>query len=141
MNNDTEILLPGRKLTIAGEQITVGEFTFRQGLELAEELDAIIGAIAEQLGAANSREEASSVSRILKAFGRHPDATEALLAACSGQPLEWVKQLKDDDGTALLMAMWMVNHAFFMSRLKVEMNAMLEARHLAPSAMESSSPH
>lgn len=141
MTQEAEILLPERRLTIGGEVITIHEFTFRQGLELAAEVDAVTGSITEELADMDGQPDTSYVAKLQKAFGREYAATLQLMAACCGRDAAWVEALDESDSTNLLMGMWLVNKDFFMRRLRVKINAMLEARHHVPSALETSSPY
>jgi hypothetical protein len=112
--NDLDILAPGRELKIAGETLTVREFTFgeqmQHGAVLAELADALRPVLEPNAGG-------DPLTAILDALAAQAQSVTALIAASIDKPPEWVEALDGDAGEALAITWWTVNKGFFIRRL------------------------
>lgn len=110
MTGEADILHPEQKFSIAGRDVTVHEFTFREELDigpmvfdLISELDVIIG-------------DGSDLSLLFDTLYRYPDVLESMLVLASGEEREWIINLSGKDGDELVKAFWIMNAPFFMRR-------------------------
>lgn len=111
--NDMEILFPDQTVTIGEDEITMREFSFMQGMRMS----AVAAALIADMAAMFDESEEASLSAIMIAFSRHPDAMVAMIAESAGVSKEWVAGRSDRDGQTLLNAFWRVNRDFFTARL------------------------
>jgi hypothetical protein len=111
--DDLAILYPERRQTIAGVAITMREYGFIEGVQLAPLVEAVVGALADVASAGDRL----TPSALRPAFAAHPDAVVALIAAASDQPEAWVRALSDRDGQALMLLWWVTNADFFVRRV------------------------
>ena len=110
--DDLDVLCPDRDLHLQGEQITVREYSFAQGLKLAPQLSLLTAAL-EQIASSDDSDD----SLMEVAFAGEADAVLDLMAASCGKSRAWVEALPDDDGRALMFTWWLVNKDFFVRRL------------------------
>lgn len=114
--DDLAILLPDRRVTLeTGEVVEVREFSVRDGLAANAFAFPLIAAI-EALFAGDAVDDVAP-HLVWQAFGEHIDITMRLLALATGKDVEWLEMLGDDDGQALLVALWGANTGFFTRRL------------------------
>lgn len=110
---DVDVLCPDREVSIAGEVVTVREYSFAQGLRLARYLAPLVEALALVVTDSEGDDDALLES----AFSDESEAVMALMAASCGKDVAWVEGLSDDDGRALMFAWWAANKDFFVRRL------------------------
>lgn len=134
--NDLDVLLPDRDIEIGGEQVTVREFSFVQGLK-AEPLVRPMVADLQALFAEDA-DEVVEFSRLAEVFGRHAEAFLGLIALSCGRPSDWLERLSDGDGQLLAMTFWTVNSRFFTRRLVTR--ALTAAHRAAASSAAASAP-
>lgn len=129
-----QALFDEQTLTIAGEQVTVRELTFAQGLRAT----AAARPIVERLRADGEADRAPDVLALVE---EHPESWITLLAIATDHDPAWVEGLRDDEGLALAMAFLTVNRGFFVRRLRVLMAAAQPANEpSAPSTCSAGSP-
>jgi|SRR5690349_1578875 len=130
---DLAILHPERRQTIAGVAITMREYGFIEGVELAERVRHVVDA----LGDVAFSGQLLTPHALRPAFAKHLDDVITLMAAASDQTEAWVRGLGDADGQALMLLWWVTNADFFVRRV---IEAVTE-RHLAQvSAGQTSTP-
>lgn len=122
MDDELEVLLPGRDITIAGCALRLREYTLTDTLALHSVLspltDALVGVMA------NGWPEYEDVADILAAQG---DGLITLMAHAIDKPPQWVATLPGAEGLALQDWWWSVNRGFFMNAV-VRRLALREAR-------------
>ncbi|UJB19286.1 MULTISPECIES: DUF6631 family protein [Lysobacter] len=123
--DDLTVLQPNRSLPIGGRTVTVRELGFFESLRLHAEIAGLVSDLVEQTDDGNV-----DLARLHRVCAQHPDATVALLAQASDQPVEWVRALSAGHGDLLLLTFWAVNADFFLQRVI----AALELRRAAPAA-------
>lgn len=112
--NDLDVLQPDRQVTIGGEIITVREYRFWEGLQVRAKAAPFfhdLFALFDQAGAAPSFDDISDL------LGQHQEDTIVLVAQACGKPVEWIRELDDEDGEALLITWWLANAGFFTRRV------------------------
>lgn len=113
-DDDTDVLFPERVLSIAGEDVTVREFTFLEGIRL----DAKIQPLLDGFEAA-AEDDATGAELMATLLVDHQELMIELLATCSDRDVEWVESLSDSDGQDLMWTFWQVNRRFFLRRIGV----------------------
>jgi len=140
LQNETEVLFPDRAVTVRGEAVEVRELTFLQGLEAAPLIQPLIADLYDLFRDGALEPDLAALSAVL---GGHREATVRLISLATGRPAEWVEGLSDSEGQAVLMAFWLANTGFFVSRL-VQHRAFLAAADKlyrpSPLASDGSSP-
>lgn len=131
-NNDVEILDPDVEVTIAGELVTVHEFSFLQGLKLSAQVRPLLDDLEKRL----TDQAGLSLDLLADLFADHADLVTQLMAASCGKAVDWVSALNDADGQLLLMTFWQVNSGFFVNRLLIRRMAAVQADK--PASPESS---
>jgi len=117
------VLLPEHTLTIQGRPIALRELSFRQGLQLAVPVGVLVQGIADRLLQYQDQPPASYFDELMQIFAAHMEETQQVMAACCGEPLDWVRELNDADGQAVLLGTWLVNKDFFFRRLQTRVLA------------------
>lgn len=115
---EMEILIGQREIEIAGETITVREYTFVEGLRV----DAIACRLKTELselfvGGEDGPELVFDLNRLDAVLGENADEFIQLQSMASGRSVAWVEGLNNADGQLLKMTWWMVNQHFFVNRL------------------------
>lgn len=111
--DDLAILYPDRTATIAGVPVTMHEYTFVEGMRLGAHVAPIVAGIAASAAAGTI----ANVDALNAVFAANAEHVRALVAASSGQPVEWLDALNDVDGQALQLLWWTVNAPFFGRRV------------------------
>jgi len=115
-NGDAEVLFPDRDLTLStGEQVTVREFRFLEGLTVEQEARPLL----ESLQAAGESGDVAPIDILDRLLTDHRDLLMRLIGRSCDRDPEWFETLGDADGTTLMLAFWEVNSRFFMRRLLV----------------------
>ncbi|WP_031372195.1 DUF6631 family protein [Lysobacter antibioticus] len=123
--DDLTVLQPNRMLPLGERTVTVRELGFYESLRLHSEIAALVADLVEQTDDGNI-----DLGCLHRVCAQHPDATIALLAQISDQPVEFVHSLNAAQGDLLLLTFWAVNADFFLQRVI----AALELRRAAPEA-------
>lgn len=137
MSEALDILLPDKTLEIDGERITVREYSFLQGLDIADFAWPLIDELRLLFIDLQPGEELP-LSALAATFGRHREIFVRLLSLSTDKPEAWVTALGDENGQRLYLTWWTVNAHFFVRRLVQERaghQAMREAS--GPSTGES----
>lgn len=123
---------PDVTLTIAGRQLTVREYGFFEGLEVAHQAQGLIRDMHAMC--ADGRLQ---YSRIRRLFGPHREVVIAIAAKAADVDADWVRGLeKSPQDAEVFFDTWFgVNASFFVHEVIVEMR---EARQLAAMASTGS---
>jgi len=108
INTESAVLIDGIK-------VTVKALGFVAGLKYRVPLVPIIEQLLNQV----VEDEEMSLELIGQVFDNHQDLLIQLMAESTGQSVEWVTELGDNDGLMLLMEFWAVNAGFFVRRLVI----------------------
>src|SRR5690606_40773367 len=54
---------------------------------------------------------------LMEALAEHADAWVRLISLCTGEPVEWIRELSAEDGMRLQLAVWGRNRGLFSARL------------------------
>lgn len=115
--DDLSILQPDGEIEIQGETIQVREYRFFDGLRLQQQHRAFFDALYDLLAPADPAAQAPTFDDVLALIGMHADSVQAMVALSIGKPAEWVGELSESDGDALLLTWWQVNSGFFVRRV------------------------
>ena len=111
--DENEILFPDRELTLAGESVTITEFTFLQEQKAVPLAQPIIQAISD----AFTGDKEPGFSDIENIFFSWGEAFNQLVCMSVNKPVEWLEKLTGQEGQLLAMTFWSVNRRFFISRV------------------------
>lgn len=131
--NDLDVLLSTRDITIAGKPITVREITLVDSLVLHDSLTPVVASLAEVMQTEYPRFE-----HVQQVLAKHATVLPVLIAHCSDQPVEWVQTLPGSEGLALMDWWWAVNRRFFMgAATRILQLQLARAKTLSDSAASS----
>lgn len=110
--DDLATLLPQRELTLDGRTIVLHEITLYESLVHRPLLAPLITGLGvlRQTGM-------PGIDALLDLLAQHHAEVTELVAISCGQPVDWVRTLKSEDGEALLFAWWVVNAGFFIRQV------------------------
>lgn len=108
---DLEILHPERTFTVAGEEITVREYGFVEGLRLRSQAAPLLDSLCQIMTG-----DGLSLEQVLDILAEHHQVTLALLAQAIDRDVAWLERdsVSQEDGHALLMTWWSVNGPFLL---------------------------
>jgi len=132
--DDLEILYPDQQVKIKGETLTVREFRYREGLEMAALARPFLAGLRALIESAPGAVVPEALDALI---GEHREVWLMLVAKSCDRELEWVAELPDQYAMALQMAFWGANSGFFTRRL---LFGAAVAAGLARSASPRSSP-
>jgi hypothetical protein len=132
-NDDLAILAPGHPMAIAGEKITIREFTFREQLDNREPLGTLLDALRPCAGS-------NDIGGIVDALLSVHTELLALVALAIDRPVAWLENLPAHQGERIIIEWWITNRHFFINRLAVwpELSAVTEQTAGAASSPPSS---
>lgn len=122
---DLSALQPDITHTIGGRKVTIREYTFFEGLEVA---DKAAGFIADM--AAQCADGSMTYARVRRLFGKHQAAVVEVAAQAADVEPEWLKALSATDAELFMSTWFAVNSGFFMHELVVE----LQVQRHSPAA-------
>ena len=110
-SNDLEVLIPSREITLAGEIITVREYSFKDALTIGNEIDQFVVLIVAEMNSTNtlSIEQADTI------IMNNLELVYSLISTSIQKPVTWIEALSYEDGLQLLDWWWVVNSGFFMN--------------------------
>lgn len=114
--DDLAILHPDRTLTLGGRAITLREYGFFEGLEIADRAAAFI---ADLILA--SDDGALRYAHVRRLFGRHRAVIPAIAAQAGDVEVAWLEALSPDDLELYLATWFAVNAAFFVREVLAEL--------------------
>jgi hypothetical protein len=129
--DDLAILHPDRTLTLGGRAITLREYGFFEGLDVADRAAAFI---ADLILA--SDDGALRYAHVRRLFGRHRAVIPAIAAQAGDVEVAWLEALPPDDLELYLATWFAVNAAFFVREVLAELREtqLREAQRLATGA-------
>ena len=130
------VLNPDGRLTVAGREITIREYGFFEGLEVAHRASALIADIHQLC-----RDGVMRFDRIRRLLGKHEAVVVAIAAQAADVEPEWITGLERGDGDVFLASWFAVNADFFVHEVVVEMreDRQLRAAGQMPAGPTSSS--
>jgi len=106
-----------KKLKIGSRDITITEFSFLKGLQVAKLAQPLIDDLSKALRDSGNGD--IGISILEQVFFDHFTLFRQLIVESSDiDDLAFFDQLKDNEGQLLLMTFWTVNSGFFLSRLQ-----------------------
>lgn len=137
--SELETLISSREINIAGESLTVREYSLLDSLTLHEPIAKLVCSLADVM-----KERALAFDDVEALLARHADIIPALVARSVDKPVEWVATLSATQGQTLLDWFWTVNRNFFMTaavrRLTVQATVERKQSDSAASSQHSSEP-
>ena len=127
-------LLPDATLTIAGRKITVREYGFFEGLEVAGRAAPFIADLV-----ALGRSGSLRYSAARRLFGKHAEIVVAIAAQAADVEPEWVRSLKPADAETFMATWFAVNGGFFGREVVTELQEERQLRAMASPSTGSSS--
>lgn len=103
---DAEILFPGTEIIVAGETITVREFSYGEAIRYASRYGALLARIADEY----SDDGGHDLDAVIAS---HPEEWLFLVAQSCGKPVEWFDSVGQGDGQSIALAAWQANPGFF----------------------------
>lgn len=120
--DDLAILHPERDIQIGGEQVTVREYGFVEGLRIRATAAPLIEELYQIM-----RSENSDLDGIYAMLAGHDQLLLELMATSVDKDVGFVRALSDADGSLLMDTWWVVNSAFFIRAVQRKM--MMERVH------------
>lgn len=129
--DDLAILHPDRTLTLGGRAITLREYGFFEGLDVADRAAAFI---ADLILA--SDDGALRYAHVRRLFGRHRAVIPVIAAQAGDVDVPWLEALSPDELELYLATWFAVNAAFFVREVLAELREtqLREAQRLAAGA-------
>lgn len=132
--DDLSVLKPAVTLTIAGRKVTVREYGFFEGLEVAHRCAAFIADMLQMCADGTLRYAA-----IRRLFGPHCDAVVYAASVAADVEPEWIHGLKPADADHFLSAWFTVNSGFFLREAAVEIEEVRLRERMRASGTSSTS--
>lgn len=110
-SNDLATLMPNREIVLAGETITVREYSFKDALTIGNEIDQFVTLIVTEMNGTNkiTIEQADSI------IMNNLELVYSLISTSIQKPISFIEALSYEDGLQLLDWWWVVNSGFFMN--------------------------
>lgn len=110
-SNDLEVLMPNREITLAGEIITVREYSFKDALTIGNDIDQFVALIVNEMNGTNkiTIEQADTI------IMGNLELVYSLISTSIQKPISFIEALSYEDGLQLLDWWWVVNSRFFMN--------------------------
>ncbi len=110
------VLSPDITINVGDCKVTVREYGFFEGLEVAARAAGFIAAMHD-----TSRDGGLRYDRIRRLFGVHQDVVVSIAAQAADVDPEWVRGLSRDDAEVFMSTWFGVNSRFFVNEVVVEM--------------------
>ena len=124
--DELAVLHPDRTLPIGGRQVTIREYGFFEGLDVADRAAAFIADLV-----AASEDGTLRYTQVRRLFGRHRSVVPSIAAQAGDVDVAWLEALAPDDLEIYLATWFAVNAAFFVREVLAELR---EAQLLAAGA-------
>lgn len=110
-SNDLATLMPNREITLAGETITVREYSFKDALTIGNDINQFVALIVNEMNGTNkiTIEQADAI------FINNLELVNSLISVSINKPISFIESLGYEDGIQLLDWWWVVNSGFFMN--------------------------
>ncbi len=134
--DDLAVLRPDRTLPIGGRHVTIREYGFFEGLDVADRASAFIADLV-----AASEEGTLRYTQVRRLFGRHRSVVPSIAAQAGDVEVAWLEALAPDDLEIYLATWFAVNAAFFVREALAELreNGLRETHALAAGASAGAS--
>ena len=109
--NNLEVLMPNREITLAGETITVREYSFKDALTIGNEIDQFVALIVAEMNSTNKL----SIEQADLIIINNLELVHSLISTSIQKPVTWIEALSYENGLQLLDWWWVVNSGFFMN--------------------------
>ncbi|WP_427838268.1 DUF6631 family protein [Actinobacillus pleuropneumoniae] len=109
-NDELKVLFPNEKITIAGEEIEIKEYSLIQQLQHRALFMPFVTALRSTLSKAEAE---FGLDGLMNLIAEHYQEILHLVSISVGKPLEWVQNLTGEDAETVLMMWWTVNSDFF----------------------------
>ena len=128
---DLAVLHPDRTLTIGGRHVTIREYGFFEGLDVADRASNFIADLV-----AASTDGTLRYTQVRRLFGRHRSVVPSIAAQAADVEVAWLEALAPDDLELYLATWFAVNAAFFVREALAELRetGLREAHDLAAGA-------
>ncbi|MBE5226706.1 hypothetical protein IG611_15280 [Pectobacterium sp. A535-S3-A17] len=133
--NELETLISSREINIAGESLTVREYSLVDSLTLHEPIAKLVLALADVM-----KDRALAFDDVEALLARHADIIPVLIARSVNKPAEWAMTLNASEGQTLMDWWWTVNKRFF-TTAAVRRLTVLGVKDNRPSDSAASSQH
>ncbi|MBN5004530.1 hypothetical protein JY447_10725 [Stenotrophomonas maltophilia] len=111
---ELEILMGEGQVRVAGQQLSVREYTFAEGLFI----QATARSFLEDLyGVFKPGSTVPSFEQVSEICARNADVILNLMAKSANVERSWVESLAEAEGELLMLAWWRVNSGFFIRRV------------------------
>ncbi len=129
--DDLAVLHPDRTLPIGGRHVTIREYGFFEGLDVADRASNFITDLV-----AASTDGTLRYTQVRRLFGRHRSVVPSIAAQAADVEVAWLEALAPDDLELYLATWFAVNAAFFVREALAELRetGLREAHDLAAGA-------
>lgn len=110
-SNDLATLIPNREITLAGETITVREYSFKDALTIGNEIDQFVTLIVTEMNGTNKM----TIDKADLIIMNNLELVYSLISKSIQKPISFIESLPYSDGLQLLDWWWVVNSHFFMN--------------------------
>ena len=109
--SNEEVLMPNREITLAGETITVREYSFKDALTIGNDIDQFVALIVNEMNGTNKITINQADAIILNNL----ELVYSLISTSIQKPISFIEALSYENGLQLLDWWWVVNSGFFMN--------------------------
>jgi len=135
--NDLNILFPERTLTVGGKTLTLREYSFKESLQLNDQLQPLINAISGLI----EGESMPELSQVIAVFAKEHDRLIELVAIAADCEVSFIENLSQQEGQQLLLLWWSVNAPFLIGSAVLCLQAQAAAKaQIGASAGAASLP-
>ena len=110
-SNDLVVLMPNREITLAGETITVREYSFKDALTIGREIDQFVELIVNEMNGTNK----ITINQADAIIFNNLELVYSLISTSIQKPISFIEALSYENGLQLLDWWWVVNSGFFMN--------------------------
>ena len=134
--DDLAVLHPDRTLPIGGRHVTIREYGFFEGLDVADRASHFIADLV-----AASEDGTLRYTQVRRLYGRHRAVIPLIAAQAGDVDVAWLEALAPDDLELYLATWFAVNAAFFVREALAELRetGLREAHVLAAGASAGAS--
>ena len=134
--DELAVLHPDRTLPIGGRDVTIREYGFFEGLDVADRAAAFIADLV-----AASEDGTLRYTQVRRLFGRHRSVVPSIAAQAGDVDVAWLEALAPDDLEIYLATWFAVNAAFFVREALAELRetGLRKAHALAAGASAGAS--
>jgi len=122
--DDLAILFPERQVTVGGKTVTVREYSFKQSLQLNDQLQPLINAISGLI----EGETMPELSAVISTFAKEHERLIELVAAAADCDVAFVENLPQQEGQQLLLLWWDINAPFLIGSAVLALQASAAAK-------------